>query len=106
MRVFYTFGGDLLANPELRRFARSAAAVVLFPASEAHHFGWRYSQMVARSNRASPKKWEARHDKPLLELTPRSIEALADRVSTDLGVSRLVTMTPRDQSDLISQSLW
>jgi esterase/lipase superfamily enzyme len=55
MWVFSIYGGDLLANPELRRFARSAAAVVLFPASEAHHFGWRYGQMVAGSNTASPK---------------------------------------------------
>jgi hypothetical protein len=38
MWVYSTFGGDLPANPELRRFARSAAAVVLFPASEAIEF--------------------------------------------------------------------
>jgi hypothetical protein len=40
---------------------------------------------------------------PLLELTPRSIEALADRVYS-LGVSQVITMTPRDQSDLVAAS--
>jgi hypothetical protein len=39
----------------------------------------------------------------LVELTPRSIEALADRVYS-LGVSHVITMTPRDQSDLVAAS--
>jgi hypothetical protein len=39
----------------------------------------------------------------LVELTPRSIEALADRVYS-LGVSHVITMTRRDQSDLVAAS--
>jgi predicted component of type VI protein secretion system len=39
----------------------------------------------------------------LLELTPRSIEALADRVYS-LGVSHIVTMTHGDQADLVAAS--
>jgi hypothetical protein len=40
---------------------------------------------------------------PLLELTPRSIEALADRLYS-LGITNLVAITPRDQADLVAAS--
>jgi hypothetical protein len=40
---------------------------------------------------------------PLLELTPRSIEAPADRVYS-LGVGHIVTITSSDQADLVAAS--
>jgi hypothetical protein len=40
---------------------------------------------------------------PLVELTVRSIEALADRVYS-LGVSQIVAITPTDQADLVAAS--
>jgi hypothetical protein len=40
---------------------------------------------------------------PLLELTPRSIEALADRLYS-IGISHVVAITPRDQADLVAAS--